>query len=52
MKYILISDKATILNGVAIGNNVISGANSLVTHDIYLYSIMGDAAAKILRNLM
>ena len=36
-----IGDKATILSGVTIGDNVIVGANSVVTHDVPSNSIVG-----------
>lgn len=46
-----ICDKATILGGVTIGNNVIVGANSVVTHDIPSNTIVGGVTSKEIRHL-
>lgn len=46
-----IGDKATILAGVHIGDNVIIGANSVVTKDIPSNSVWGGNPAKKIRSL-
>lgn len=46
-----IGDKSTILDGVHIGDNVIVGANSVVTHDIPSNSVAAGMPAKIIKQL-
>ena len=46
-----ICDKVTILGGVTIGDNVIIGADSIVTHDIPSNSIAAGIPAKIIKQL-
>lgn len=46
-----ICDKVTILGGVTIGDNVIIGAGSIVTHDIPSNSIAAGIPAKIIKQL-
>lgn len=46
-----IGDKATILGGVHIGDNVIIGANSVVTHDIPSNSMAAGMPAKVIKHL-
>lgn len=44
-----IGEKATILKGVVIGNHVIIGANSVVTHSIPSFSMAAGNPAKIIK---
>ncbi len=46
-----IGDKATILAGVTIGDNVIVGANSVVTNDIPSNTMVAGAPARIIKSL-
>ena len=46
-----IGDKVTILGGVTIGDNVIVGAESIVTHDIPSNSIAGGTPARVIKSL-
>lgn len=46
-----IGDKATILGGVTIGDNVIVGAGSVVTHNIPSNTLVVGAPAKIVKQL-
>ena len=46
-----IGDKATILPGVKIGDNVIIGANSVVTHDVPSNCVAVGMPAKIVKKL-
>ncbi len=46
-----IGDKVTILGGVTIGDNVIIGAGSIVTHDIPSNSMAAGAPAKIVKQI-
>lgn len=46
-----IGDKATILGGVKIGNNVIIAANAVVTKDIPSNSLVAGVPAKIIKSL-
>lgn len=46
-----IGDKATILAGVHIGDNVIIGANSVVTHDIPSNCMAAGMPAKVIKQL-
>lgn len=46
-----IADRVSILGGVSIGDNVIIGAGSIVTHDIPSNSIAVGAPAKIIKQL-
>lgn len=46
-----IGDKATILAGIHIGDNVIIGANSVVTHDIPSNCMVAGMPAKIIKKL-
>ena len=46
-----IGDKVTILGGVTIGDNVIIGAASIVTHDIPSNSIAGGTPARVIKSL-
>lgn len=46
-----IGDKVTILGGVTIGDNVIIGAGSIVTHDIPSNSMAAGMPAKIVKEL-
>ena len=50
-KNVWIGDKATILGGVKIGNNVIIGANSVVTHDLPDNCIACGVPCKVLKIL-
>lgn len=50
-KNVWIGDKCTILGGVTIGDNVIVGANAVVTHDIPPYSVVGGNPAKVIKQL-
>lgn len=47
-----IGDKVTILGGVNIGDNVIIGAGSIVTHDIPSNSMAAGAPAKVVKQIM
>lgn len=46
-----IGDKASIMGGVTIGDNVIIGAGSIITHDIPSNSLVAGVPAKILKQL-
>lgn len=46
-----IGDKATILGGVTIGDNVIVGANSVVTHDVPSHCVVAGMPAKVVKSL-
>ena len=46
-----IGDKVSIFGGVTIGDNVIIGANSIVTHDIPSNSMAAGAPAKVVKSL-
>lgn len=46
-----IGDKASILSGITIGDNVIIGANCVVTHDIQSNSVVAGNPAKIVKYL-
>ena len=46
-----IGDKVTILGGVTVGDNVIIGAGSIVTHDIPSNSMAAGMPAKIVKEL-
>lgn len=46
-----IGDKATILAGVTVGDNVIIGANSVVTHDVPSNAIVAGAPARVIKTL-
>lgn len=46
-----IGDKVTILGGVTIGDNVIIGAGSIVTHDIPSNSMAAGAPAKVVKEI-
>lgn len=46
-----IGDKVTILSGVTIGDNVIIGAGSIVTHDIPSNSMAAGAPAKVVKEI-
>ena len=46
-----IGDKVTVLGGVTIGDNVIIGAGSIVTHDIPSNSMAAGMPAKVVRQL-
>lgn len=46
-----IGDKATVLAGVHIGDNVIVGANSVVTKDVPSNSVVAGVPAKIIKQL-
>lgn len=46
-----IGDKATILGGITLGDNVIIGANSVVTHDIPSNSMAAGSPAKVIKQL-
>ena len=46
-----IGDKVTILAGVHIGDNVVIGANSVVTHDIPSNTMVAGIPAKLIKNL-
>lgn len=50
-RHVWIGDKATILAGVTIGDNVIIGANSVVTRDIPSNCIAAGAPARIVKQL-
>ncbi len=47
--YCFVGMNAKIFPGVTIGDNVIVGANSIVTHDIPSYSVVVGAPAKIIK---
>lgn len=46
-----IGDKVSIIKGVTIGDNVIVGANSVVTKNIHSNTIVGGVPAKIIKSL-
>jgi len=46
-----IGDKATILGGVTIGDNVIVGANSVVIHDVPSHCVVAGIPAKVVKSL-
>ena len=46
-----IGDKVSIFGGVTIGDNVIIGAGSIVTHDIPSNSLAGGSPARVIRSL-
>jgi len=46
-----IGDKVTILGGVTIGDNVIIGASSIVTHDVPSDRMVAGMPAKLIKNL-
>lgn len=50
-KNVWIGDKVTILGGVNIGDNVIIGANSVVTRDIPSNSLAAGSPAKVIKQL-
>ena len=50
-KNVWIGDKVTIVGGVNIGDNVIIGANSVVTHDVPSNSIIAGIPAKVIKSL-
>lgn len=50
-KNVWIGDKASILGGVTIGDNIIIGAGSVVTHDIPSNCMAAGAPAKIVKQL-
>lgn len=50
-KNVWIGDRATILAGVHIGDNVVIGANSVVTHDIPSNSMAAGVPAKVIKKL-
>lgn len=45
-----IGTRVIIMPGVHIGNHVIIGANSVVTHDIPDYSVAPGSPARVVRN--
>ena len=49
--YVWIGDKATILAGVHIGDNVIVAANAVVTKDVPSNTVVAGAPAKIIKEL-
>ena len=46
-----IGDKASIMPGVTIGKGSVVAANSVVTHDVPPYSVVGGIPAKIIKRL-
>lgn len=44
--------KSTIIGGVTIGNNVIVGANAVVTHDVPDNCVVAGVLAKIIKRLV
>ncbi len=50
-KNVWVGAKATILQGVHIGDNAVIGANAVVTHDIPANTIVGGIPARIIREL-
>jgi acetyltransferase-like isoleucine patch superfamily enzyme len=50
-KNVWIGDKATILAGVTVGDNVIVGANSVVTKDIPSNTMVAGVPARIIKSL-
>jgi acetyltransferase-like isoleucine patch superfamily enzyme len=46
-----IGDKVTILGGITIGDNVIIGANSVVTHDIQSNCMVVGMPAKVIKEV-
>lgn len=44
-----IGTRVIIMPGVHVGNHVIIGANSVVTHDVPDYSVVAGCPAKIVR---
>lgn len=46
-----IGDKVAILSGVHIGENSIVASNSVVTHDVPAFSIVGGAPARIIKEI-
>lgn len=44
-----IGDKVTILAGISIGNSAIIGANSVVSHDIPPYAVVGGSPARVIK---
>lgn len=47
-----IGDKATILPGVTIGEGAVIAANSVVTHDVPPYCVVGGNPAKIIKQVI
>lgn len=47
-----IGDKATILSGVHVGDNVVIAANSVVTSDLPSHCVAGGVPAKVIKQLM
>lgn len=47
-----IGEKASIMPGVRIGRGAIIGANSVVTHDVAPYCIVGGIPAKVVKSLV
>lgn len=50
-KNVWVGDKTTILSGVTIGDNVIIGANSVVTHDVPSNCMVAGNPAKVMKEL-
>lgn len=44
-----IGDKATVLPGVTIGDGAVIAANTVVTHDVPAYSVVGGNPARIIK---
>ena len=51
-KNVWVGDKATILPGVTIGDGVVIAANSVVSHDVPPYCIVGGIPAKIIKKII
>ncbi len=47
-----VGSNATILQGVAIGDNAIIGAGAVVTHNVEANTIVGGVPAKVIRRIM
>lgn len=50
-KNVWIGDKATVLGGITIGDNVIVAANSVVTHDVPSNCMVAGCPARIIKSL-
>ena len=49
---VVIGDNVCVLAGVTIGNGVVVGANSVVTHDIPDFSLAAGCPAKVVKRIL